>query len=123
MSENKLSSKNTELKITKTKKIFNKVGKLYENDGYDGKSYIIRFNSMDDITDFYNKIIGICYKTNFGCNPFEWASFGYFKYRGIDYVISPPKQKNGDDNWYSYSRESKRYAFIRIVNDEINNNK
>lgn len=119
MRKKNLSSKNTELKITKTKTFFNKVGKLNENDGYDGKSYIILFNSIDDITDFYNKILGICYRTNFGCNPFEWASFGYFKYKGIDYLISPPKQKNGDNNWYSYSRESKRYALIRIVNDEI----
>lgn len=98
------------------KNFLGKTGQLEidpENKGY----YLIEFESMNEVYSFYDEVRELCYEKNFDVDPANWAAYGCFTYEGEDYYINSPKQSNGDNNWYRYEDESKRFCEIYLVNE------
>lgn len=83
----------------KTKmKIANRTATKNEN----SDEYTINFKSKESVCRFYENVKKICTTTNFGLNPFEKNAYGVFTLDGDEYIIDPPRNYNGDNNWTSY---------------------
>jgi len=92
------------------KTFFNKKGiKTEYNDRID---YTIKFNNTVELLEYYNVVKNECHSTNFGLNPFEPYAYGTFNLKGLEYTISNPTASNGDNNWWSYDNDSKKYCTI-----------
>ena len=81
----------------------------------DGNDYFhLCFKTKTEVSNFYDWLLTTkkveVIKTNFAGNPCEWASFIVFKLNGAEYLINPPKAKNGDNNWFSYKDDFGFYS-------------
>ena len=101
-----------------TKNFLGKTGQL-ETDPEDKYYYHIDFESKNEVYDFYDEVRKLCYEKNFDLDPANWAAFGCFTYEDENFYINSPRQSNGDNNWYRYEDESRRFCKIYLV-DEIN---
>jgi len=66
---------------------------------------------------FYSKVREFANLTNFGGNEYEKNSFSEIELdNDIILVVNPPLCINGDNNWFSYSKDTKKYctAFIEM---------
>ena len=102
--------------MEKKKEFFGKKGRL-ETDPERQYYYHIEFESQDEVYDFYNQVRELCYEKNFGLDPANWAAYGCFTYEGEKYIINSARQSNGDNNWYNYENESKRFCEIYLAEE------
>ena len=83
----------------------------------DSDSFQLTFKNTSELISFFDWVRKKCFLTNFGLNPYEWASHGYFKINDIVYCLHSPQDINGDNNWYSYHKNRKKQADIRRITD------
>jgi hypothetical protein len=75
---------------------------------HDGELYL-EFKHTDSLNRFYSKVRELAYITNFGGNEYEKNSFSKIRLEdGYIITISAPRCINGDNNWYSYSKDTKK---------------
>lgn len=98
----------------KTKTFFGKKATLNQYNSFETE-YEIKFNSFDEVVQYYDEVKTKCHTRNFGLNPFESNAYGEFVHKGISYILDSPYQANGDQNWYEYPKDSKRIANIRVM--------
>lgn len=93
-----------------------KLGKnwVYETGCHDNE-YIVNLKNENELIDFYNYIRSISHKKNFGGDPYNNNMFMNFKIENDYYTIGCPRHNNGDNNWYSYSKDSKKYCTINLI--------
>ena len=93
---------------------FNKTARSIDED-----HWVIIFESLEDLRNFYETVRRECHWVRFDLNPYEFKPLGLFMMEDQEWVIGRPENsRNRYLNWYEVNEESGNFCTIRLSSYE-----